>query len=151
MLNGKLSLFEVEDVEALCSRVIEQSQLELSFHDREDLLAWLLATAWQISEDYEPSDPPRFAVHLKGLLRKRIIDWQRGKYRTRWQFADRTYERAQPILVPLEDRPDVPDHAQSVDVDVHSEAALRGLLRERGSNGHRGNGALGEETNDVAA
>ena len=43
MLNSRLTLHDLDDAEALCVWVIGRSGLSLSHHDREDLLAYLLA------------------------------------------------------------------------------------------------------------
>lgn len=144
MLQGKLSLYEVEDVESLCARVIQHSGLELSFHDHELLLAFLVETAWEISLTYQPSTPPRFAIYLQGILRRRVVDWQRNRNgRTRWQFADRTYERPRPQFCSLDDRLDEAEPGVSVDDEVHSRADLSRILGTGSSSTARTNDTLG--------
>ncbi len=104
MLNGILALHDVRDVEAFCATIIHRSRLELDEHQHEDLLAYLVETAWQLST----ADPQPWRTSFSGyatpLLRLRIIDWQRKRHgRTRWQFAGYTRTRTRPTLVSLDD------------------------------------------------
>ena len=73
------------------------------FTNREDLHSWLVATAWQLSLEFEPGrSSVSFSTYATTILKRRITDWQRSKYRTKWQFKDRTYERPLPVFVPLD-------------------------------------------------
>jgi hypothetical protein len=59
VLKGRLALFDVRDTERLVSKALED-QLRgmgaaLSEHDREDALAYLVATVWEASRRFEPS------------------------------------------------------------------------------------------------
>ena len=133
MLNGKLSLHELDDVEGLCVNVIRSAQLELPHHDYEDCLAYLVETAWELSLVYEQGDfPSRFGVYLSRMLKRRVIDWQRQRHgRTRWQFAHGTYERELPTIVTLDDRPDGADDKLVDHADAGGLQDLLGLQRAR--------------------
>jgi hypothetical protein len=134
MLREKLQLFEVLDTEALCAHVIRRSGFQLGHYEFENCLTFLIETAWEYSLTYQPSVPPRFAVHLKGLLGRRLVDWQRTRNgRTKWQFADRTYERVLPTFTSLDDRPVEAVDPQSVDAGAYSDSVARRVLRTRDS------------------
>jgi DNA-directed RNA polymerase specialized sigma24 family protein len=150
VLNQKFPLHDLEDTEALCVWIIDRSGLELGYHEREDLLTFLIETAWELSERYEAGGIA-FSTWATTTLKRRVHDWQRGKYRTKWQFQDRTYEREPPCFTVLEDRPDIPVHTEPLDAGLHSGPALRGLLRERGSEPARGDQALCEGADSEAA
>jgi hypothetical protein len=69
----------------LCARVIQRSGLKLGHHDREDLLAYLLSTAWQLSVGFDPARTGKnFSGFALYVLRRRVTDWQRSRFRTRW-------------------------------------------------------------------
>jgi DNA-directed RNA polymerase specialized sigma24 family protein len=112
VLHGTLSLHGINDVEAFVVAIVQRSRLELSHYDREDLVAHLVATAWQLSLGYDHGDPrypPRFSVYVTPILRNRVVDWQRQRFgRTRWVFKDRVVERKLPQLVSFDD----PEHDQ---------------------------------------
>lgn len=102
MLTGTLRLHDVEDVEGLCAFILQRANLELSYHDSEDCLAFLVESTWELSIRFEPG-AGRFSVWASAALRHRVIDWQRSrKGRTKWQFSDRTYERTLPSFVSYE-------------------------------------------------
>jgi hypothetical protein len=154
VLNQKFPLHDLEDTEALCVWIIDRSGLELGYYEREDLLTFLIETAWELSERWDPPAKYRnggFAVWATSTLKRRVLDWQRGKYRTKWQFRDRTYEREPPRFTVLEDRPDISVHTEPLDAGLHSGPALRGLLRERSGEPTRGDQALGEGADSEAA
>ena len=92
----------MRDVEGLCVQVIHRSALKLSYHEREDLLAYLLALTWELSERFQPGGIS-FCSYATTTLRLRVIDWQRSRNgRTVWKFAGHTYERPRPKLVSLD-------------------------------------------------
>lgn len=148
VLQGKLRLHDIEDVEAWTGALIGQHSL--NYHDHEDLHAYLIEQAWELAGQYRPGEA-RFSSWAGSILRKRIHDVDRARFRTRWVFHDRIYERPQPEFVPLDDRPDQPDPAQSVDVDLCGPAALIRLLRERSSGSAWEDGQVGEDTDVLAA
>ncbi len=130
-----LRLHDVADAEALAASIVYGSGLELSYHDAEDLHAYLVATAWQLSLVYEPGGIS-FSSWAGTTLRRRLVDWQRQRFgRTRWQFAGRSYERARPQLVSLDD----PEHdrlgddltARGGDPEADCDSGLGGLYAAR--------------------
>lgn len=132
MLNGTFSLHDVRDVEALCGRLIQQSAPnDLSHHDREDLLTYLIESCWELSRRYEQGSMRQgFSIWATVTLRRRIVDWQRSRNgRTKWAFADRVYERPIPELVSLDDREDGADHSIAMDADACGLQDLLGLQR----------------------
>jgi DNA-directed RNA polymerase specialized sigma24 family protein len=152
VLQGKLVLHDIQDTEAFAARIVNRSGLDLDHYGREDLLAYLVETAWELSEQWNPDRNHRtFSGWALVILRRRVSDWQRSKYRTKWQFADKTYERPAPQFATLDDRPDVPVEDEPMDADPCSAPALRRLLRERSSQPVRRDPAVGQRTHDQAA
>ena len=102
MLTGTLSLHEIDDVEAFTLAIVQRSRLELSHHDREDLVAYLLTECWRLSLRFEPGGIS-FSTYAGTTLRGRLVDWQRKRFgRTRYVFSDRVLERKLPELVSLD-------------------------------------------------
>jgi hypothetical protein len=109
VLNGTLALFDAEDVEALCSRALDDSlRSSSSFlrpHEREDALAFLVSEIWRLSLRFEPARGGSFERLAYRTARSRYVDWLRQRYgRTRWQFSDQVYERerAEPVELDLD-------------------------------------------------
>jgi hypothetical protein len=115
LLSSRLSLFDVNDVEALCGSEIRRSSLNLSPQDWEELLVYLIESVWEASLRFEPglirskstvnpeADGQGFGCWARLTLRRRITDWQRAKLgRTVWKFKDRIYERQLPSFVPFD-------------------------------------------------
>jgi DNA-directed RNA polymerase specialized sigma24 family protein len=80
VLNGTLIRYGV-DLEAV-SRAVAGAYLRrigahLRAHQREDLLAYLVAAAWQISERFDPKRNDDFEGYLTALLSRRPTDWYR--------------------------------------------------------------------------
>lgn len=148
MLSGNLSLHDIRDVEAFCAEII--GRFNLSHHEREDLLAYLVEECWILSRQHRPG-PYSFASRASHILRRRVADLERQRFRTRWVFADRVYERPRPEFVPLDDRPELADHTQSVDASPYSDAFARRLLRERSSQPARGDRSVGAAKDEIAA
>ncbi|HXI67494.1 MAG TPA: hypothetical protein VNH41_06120 [Steroidobacteraceae bacterium] len=165
-------MHDVADAEGLCARIIQRSSLTLSFHEHEDLLAFLVETAWELSLSYEPGDlsfPPNFSTYANTILSRRCFDWKRGHSgRTTWRFADRVYERKIPELFSFDDpqrltrngtessladdyRSELADSTSTVDVDRVRELDLGRLLRTRGSGPARRNGEMGTAPDKRAA
>ena len=107
MLTGTLKLHGIDDVERFAVAIVHRSGIELSDHDREDLVAYLVAETWQLSVRYQPGGIS-FSTWAGTTLRKRLVDWQRKRFgRTRFVFHDRIIERPRPQLVSLDaDDPD---------------------------------------------
>ena len=53
-LNGKLALHDVKDIEGLSIRIAAKQRLQ--GEEFEDLVAYLVSTAWELSERYERGD-----------------------------------------------------------------------------------------------
>jgi hypothetical protein len=153
VLQGKLALHEIEDVEAYCACILQRSALELSQQEQEDALAYLIATTWELSLRYRPGIIHKgFSTWAGITLRQRISDWHRQSGgRTKWTFHDRIYERTLPQFVPLDDRQDEPDTLSSVDVGRDSESPLEWIVRERDSEGTGRVDTLGQDSARVAA
>lgn len=79
----RLQLLDVDDAFALAHGVVKRSGLELSWHDREDLVAFLVAAAWELSLGFDPAcrkgGRTDFAGYATIALRRRVIDWQRQR------------------------------------------------------------------------
>ena len=100
MLHGKLVLFDIADTEAFCAQIIHRGHHQLGHHQREDLLAYLIATAWEISQRWDPTaSTVPFSVWALHILRCRVNDWDRSRYRTTWKTKHKTYTRPRPELV----------------------------------------------------
>jgi len=149
LLNAKLALHEVDDVEGVCISAIRKAGLRLEHYEFEECLTYLIETSWELSLGYERGDfPSRFGVYLSRRLQQRLSDWQRSRNgRTKWQFADRVYTRSLPSFVPLEHRPDGLDHSILGNPDPGGLPDLLGLQRARGSKGARS----AEEASGAAA
>lgn len=129
----RLALHDVDDAAAFCAAIAAGSGLVLSVHDREDLEEYLLAVAWELSERYRPGGVS-FSSWAWRTLRLRVVDWQRLRFgRSKWQFADATYERPPRITVSLDDRDDRDCLVGAVragngDLEVGWDPTLKGLL-----------------------
>ena len=110
MLTGTLALHDVRDVAALANHVVGKSGLELAWHEREDLVAYLIATAWGLSCCYDPdAGGPSFCTWATSTLKRRTIDWQRARFgRTTWKFSDRPpVERPRTVVVSHDENPEL--------------------------------------------
>jgi hypothetical protein len=149
LLSSTFALHDVRDVESFTGRIVERSGLQLSHTDREELHVYLIETCWEISERWQPpANGKRFSGWALIILRRRVFDWQRSRYRTRWKFKDRTYERPQPKLVGLDDpgvdRLDTTLAGSRLDGDTTSFAVDMRTLEARGRRPGRGNDYLGD-------
>jgi DNA-directed RNA polymerase specialized sigma24 family protein len=79
LLSGRYSLLGIDDVEGFCAAIILRSQVDLAHHEHEDLLAYLVETAWELSLDFEPGGIS-FSTYAGTTLRRRVIDWQRQRF-----------------------------------------------------------------------
>jgi Sigma-70 region 2 len=109
-LAERLSLWDIDDCVAFVATIVNRSGLELSWSDREDLEQNLLVVAWEISLKFEAGRGVKFSTYAGNTLRRRVVDWQRGKLgRSKWQFRKpdgsiRTYERQPPSFVSIDDQ-----------------------------------------------
>ncbi len=84
------------DLERLARAAIRDAGLRLSWDREEDLLAELIAAAWELSERHdELRYPGQFPAGCYRRLRLRVIDWiRKTEGRTRWQFSEDGAKRA---------------------------------------------------------
>lgn len=101
VLGAKLALHDVDDVEGIAGRVLGERLREwrasLPPHLREDALAFLIATAWELSERYEAERGISFSAYCYRGLRLRLVDWYRAT------FGDSRYgQRPETLSLDLE-------------------------------------------------
>lgn len=96
-----LRLHDIEDVERFVAAISSRRRGELSFHDRQDLEQFLAIECWQLSLRFKPGNG-RFSVYAGTILKRRVTDWDRKRFRTKWKFANRVYERPRPELISLD-------------------------------------------------
>jgi hypothetical protein len=131
-------LWNIDDAERFASRIVERRRLDwLQAHERDDLVVFLVETAWELSLRYEPMSFA-FSQWVRPTLDRRVTDWLRR------EFFDARYVSGPPELVPLDD----PEHdrlgaaltGSSVDHGEHRLAAeLRSLeARARRPGGRNG-------------
>lgn len=153
MLNGKLVLHGV-DVEYVCHWAIEKAGIaDLSHHEREDLLAYLIAECWELSERFDPERFSKgFDAYAYITLKKRAVGWDQRirRRRLKWQFADRTYERPA-VHVDSIDRMGQALIEGEANGPDDSLADLVGVFREGGSAKPRQNHSRGEKEPGLAA
>jgi DNA-directed RNA polymerase specialized sigma24 family protein len=138
VLAGKLTLHDVDDAEAFVGAIASRSGLHLNFHEFEDLVVYLVETAWELSLRYEPGGIS-FSSWAGTTLRLRVIDWRRQRDgRTKWQFANgMVHERPRPAVVSLDDGNSDSDFPGNVSRRRGSDPAASGdtdlarLVKER--------------------
>jgi len=145
LLSSRLELLDIRDVEQFAGRILERSGLELSYHDREDLLASLVVECWSCATDYEESRAS-FSTFATIRLRSAVTAWLRSSQertsrtgfvggRTVWKFRDRIHERPQRVFVSLDDseRDRLVDAFGTgpCDSEAGRDEALTGLYAER--------------------
>ena len=174
MFPQKIGYHDIADVEQFCNRIIHRSRLELSWHERDDLLAYLVETCWQLAEDFRPGGI-RFSTYAGNTLARRVIDWVRARYgRTRWTNPNgqdgTVYERDRVEFVSIEgdltgNRRGVEYHLhahinnelarayerEQVDATTPSSPDLMRALLEGGSTAARDEREVGEGTDAEAA
>lgn len=146
MLNGKLQLHDVRDVEAFTHRLLPNNP-SLDPHEREDLHAYLIAECWELSLRYQPGGIT-FSTWARTTLNLRIIDWKRKRYgRTTWAFHDRIITRPNPRPRSLTEL----DQRGTVDAQADRHTDLAGLLRTGNSPPPRQTESLGRRPASRAA
>ena len=84
MLNGTLALHDVRDIERLADKALTDAlrtmRATLPPQEREDALAYLIATAWEASLTYQPTRSPSFSQYAYRRCKLRTIDWFRQRY-----------------------------------------------------------------------
>jgi hypothetical protein len=129
----KLPLYDVDDAFGLASGLVNRSGLSPSWHDREDLVAYLAELAWELSLDYDSRRGP-FSTFASIRLRQRTTDWIRQRNgRTVWKFKSHTYIRPRVDLVSLDggvDRLDESLAARSGDPAADRAPDLGGVFSD---------------------
>jgi DNA-directed RNA polymerase specialized sigma24 family protein len=143
MLNGTLQLHDIRDVEAYCRTLLQNARLEITQHDAEDALAYLVETAWELSTKEPRQWHTSFSGWLTPLLRLRIIDWQRQRYgRITWTFRDyerdtgrrpQNLTRPRPSIHSLDDQLADPHATSTMGNPEHRDPDLVRLLTRRAS------------------
>ena len=149
MLNGRLALEDVADVEGFCAALLDEQLHRLGAHlrphDREDALAYLVSEAWRLSVRYDASVGQSFSKYAHSTLTLRVTDWYRGRFgRSRWTFSNgKSFERRRPELASLDELRDEAGElgdglvARTRDFEDGRDPALSRLLEELGSAGSR--------------
>ena len=87
LLNGRLALFDVVDVEGLCRKVIDvqlrKTHAHLRPNDFDDCVAFLIQAAYELSLRYDPSRDLAFSTYCWRILRLRIVDFYRARFSDR--------------------------------------------------------------------
>jgi DNA-directed RNA polymerase specialized sigma24 family protein len=138
VLQRTWELHDVRDVEALLRKEIHDSPYVAGLlpHELDDLVAFLFEVAWRAGDSYDPARG-RFSTMLTTVVRRRVVDWHRSRYRTVWKFRNRVYVRGRPQFVPLDDRLDdtlgarAGDPADSGDPDLERVLAAGRGARAR--------------------
>lgn len=135
MLNGTLTIGNIQDVEGYCNRVIERHRPGLHQQTREDLLAYLIATTWELHQRHRPGTLP-FSAYAHAQLPLRIVDWQRTRDgRTTWKFDGYTSRRpTRPTHASLDELGDTLPPSM-VDDPAHRDTDPMRLLRDRDREG----------------
>jgi DNA-directed RNA polymerase specialized sigma24 family protein len=81
LLNVRLSLFEISDVEAFCASIIldrlREWRAHLSSDQYEDLLTFTIESVWELTLRYDPERAPSFSAYAGHIAKLRIADWYR--------------------------------------------------------------------------
>lgn len=77
MLQGRLELHDIHDVEGFCTTIANGRLRQYAPWRQEDLIAYLITEAWELSTRYTPESTIPFSTYVGITLRKRIIDWIR--------------------------------------------------------------------------
>lgn len=85
MLSRRYALRDVADVERFASRVLRDEVARYGAYLRddqfEDALGWLIGEAWLLEQRYDPTRGLLFSTYLRGVLRLRVVDWYRSRFR----------------------------------------------------------------------
>jgi hypothetical protein len=77
-------LHDVDDVPALARKALDTRLNEwgahLSPHDREDALAFLIATAWELGRSYREDLGLAYSTYCFRMLKLRLVDWYRSTF-----------------------------------------------------------------------
>lgn len=137
ILASPLALHDVEDVEGLCRRALDDrlhfwgARLRQTMYD--DFISELIVEAWQLSRRYDPKKGPSFTTHAYRILRLRVADCYR-------RHMGDTRNGVQPIVLSL-NAPLSLAHGQGDDLGEHFDS---------GGGGDRMDEALASSAGDPA-
>lgn len=119
LLSAPLKLHDVDDVEGLAGRVLEERLREwratLPADKGEDALAFLIETAWELSLDHDGAIQA-FSTRAYRTLRLRLVDWYRR------EFGDSRHA-PRPIELSLDHELELADTASGSWVDTLIDSA----------------------------
>jgi len=144
VLHGKLSLHDIDDVEAFSAYLIDrQRRGGYTGHNYEDLLSWFIESTWELSLRYDPERGSSFRNFCASKLR--VASWERVHFgRTVWKFRTHVYERPRPTFVPYDNQLGLADPASTGGSAADSIQTVLGLQRTGGSKGDGSNTDVGE-------
>jgi DNA-directed RNA polymerase specialized sigma24 family protein len=145
MLNGRLSYYDVEDVESFCRSVLTEhlatgvrkasggstGPSSLADHDYEDALAYLVVEAWRASVKFDGRG--RFSGYLVQRLHRRIVDWKRERFGST-RYASRPVieltDQDRDLVAELTDLsgPEVLDLVNSAELTLRSRRTLERVV-----------------------
>lgn len=115
----------IRDVEKLVRRIVKdwrnkRPNVKFSFHDEEELKAFLISTAWELEGRYDVTKDknPNFASYAAHILSLRVADWYRRRFGdTRHGEKPQVLSLDAPLSRNLVDRDGVPEsgHDQLVE------------------------------------
>lgn len=126
-----LRLHDIENAQAFVQRVLDRRLNEWSARlepdQKEDAFSYLLMTAWQLSEVYDPNRRLSFSTYCHRILRLRLADWYRDR------FGDSRYGDGRPEEISLEQMADaldctIADLVESATDYTHEEVLTRVAL-----------------------
>src|SRR5215210_2981496 len=89
ILNGRLSLGDINDVEAFARKalhdVLRANGGRLTPELHEDALVALIELAWEQTQRYDPDKSNTLSAYLGRILRYRVNDWYRSTFAGRRQ------------------------------------------------------------------
>lgn len=84
MLAGKLTLHDVQDVEAHCGKALHDALRDFRAHlgpdDREDAHAFFIGQAWELSCKYDPERGWSFSKWVFAHRRYWLVEWYRQRF-----------------------------------------------------------------------
>ena len=145
LLNGRLSLHDVANVEAFVRAALDDRLrlwgAHLRPHDYEEALTELLTVCWELSRRYDPAKSEQsFSTYAGRILRLRVADFYRKR------FGDRRYGRGAEDRVSLDERAEKhrlerADGAGQEDPTLDRSPDLAGVL----------GGRAGDRVRDIAS
>jgi DNA-directed RNA polymerase specialized sigma24 family protein len=99
LLSEPLPLHDVDDVERFArssaNEALRRMGARLGPNDLDDMVAFLIGEAWELSGRYDPDRGASFAKYAYDLLPKRAISWYRKRFRDT-RYGTKTHVRIVP-------------------------------------------------------